>query len=43
MDIDQGPVPPEDRHGLWGELLSSLASIGCVLFLLLVASALGRI
>jgi hypothetical protein len=43
MDIDQPPAPPEDRRGLWRELLSSVALIGCVLFLLFVASAFGRI
>jgi hypothetical protein len=43
MDIDQPPALAEERHGLWRELLSSVVSIGCVLFLLFVASAFGRI
>lgn len=36
MEIDQAPPPQHDRHGLWREALSSVALIGCVLFLLLV-------
>jgi hypothetical protein len=43
MDTDQAPLPDQDRHGLWREALSSLVLIGCVLFLLLITSALGRI
>jgi len=42
MDIDQAPAPQHDRYGLLQEALSSVALIGCVLFLLLVSSALGR-
>jgi hypothetical protein len=34
--IDQAPPPQHDRHGLCREALSSVALIGCVLFLLLV-------
>jgi hypothetical protein len=43
VDIDQPPAQPEDRHGLWRELLSSLVLIGSVVFLLLVVAAFGRI
>jgi hypothetical protein len=43
VDIEQPPPQAEDRHGLWRELISSLVLIGCVVFLLLVASAFGRI
>jgi hypothetical protein len=43
MDIDQPPAPPEDRHSLWRELLSSVVLIGSVVFLLLVVAAFGRI
>jgi len=43
MDIDQPPAPPEERHGLRRELISSVVLIGCVLFLLFVSSAFGRI
>jgi hypothetical protein len=43
MDIDQGPPPDQHRHDLWREALSSVVLIGCVLFLLLITSALGRI
>jgi len=43
MDIDRSPAPPEERHGLWRELLSSVVLFGSVVFLLLVAAAFGRI
>lgn len=43
MDIDQASPPDQDRHGLWREALSSVVLIGCVLFLLLLTSALSRI
>lgn len=43
MDIDQAPPPDQDHHGLWREALSSVVLIGCVLFLLFITSALGRI
>jgi hypothetical protein len=44
MDIDPAPAARPDRHDLRREAVSSVALIGCVVFLLLLAtSALSRI
>jgi hypothetical protein len=44
MDIDRAPAPRPERHDLRREAVSSVALIGCVVFLLLLAtSALSRI
>jgi hypothetical protein len=44
MDTQPAPAPQPDRHDLRREAVSSVALIGCVVFLLLLAtSALSRI